>query len=87
MRLRVGFYWHSFQARFADIEGELQATFPPIVEKRISEKTGKELKDKVTLSIPAVDNRLLRGLPPLVLSLRRRLRREYHHQREGVRGH
>ena len=32
----------------ADIEGELQATFPPIVEKRISEKTGKELKDKVT---------------------------------------
>lgn len=32
----------------ADIEGELQVTFPPIVEKRTSEKTGKELKDKVT---------------------------------------
>ena len=32
----------------ADIEGELQAVFPPIVEERISEKTGKPLKDKVT---------------------------------------
>jgi DNA polymerase I len=32
----------------ADIEGELQATFPPIVEKRVSEKTGKALKDRVT---------------------------------------
>jgi len=32
----------------ADIEGELQAVFPPIVEERISEKTGKPLKTKVT---------------------------------------
>jgi DNA polymerase I len=32
----------------ADIESELQATFPPIVEERISEKTGKPLKTKVT---------------------------------------
>jgi DNA polymerase I len=32
----------------ADIEGELQAVFPPIVEERISEKTGKPLKSKVT---------------------------------------
>ena len=32
----------------ADIEGELQTTFPPIVEQRVSEKTGKPLKAKVT---------------------------------------
>jgi DNA polymerase I len=32
----------------ADIEGELQAVFPPTVEERISEKTGKPLKAKVT---------------------------------------
>ena len=32
----------------ADIEGELQSVFPPIVEERVSEKTGKPLKAKVT---------------------------------------
>jgi len=32
----------------ADIESELQVTFPPIVEERVSEKTGKPLKTKVT---------------------------------------
>jgi DNA polymerase I len=32
----------------ADIEGELQSVFPPIVEERVSEKTGKPLKTKVT---------------------------------------
>ena len=31
------------------ISGELQAIFPPIVEERWSEKTGKQLKDKVTV--------------------------------------
>jgi hypothetical protein len=31
------------------IESELQEMFPPIVEERISEKTGKRLKDKVTV--------------------------------------
>jgi DNA polymerase I-like protein with 3'-5' exonuclease and polymerase domains len=34
--------------RMATITDELQAVFPPIVEERISEKTGKRLKDKVT---------------------------------------
>lgn len=34
--------------RMANITDELQAVFPPIVEERISEKTGKRLKDKVT---------------------------------------
>lgn len=37
----------------ATIETELQATFPPIVEERISAKTGKRLKDKVTIFNPA----------------------------------
>ncbi len=37
----------------AAIEAELQATFPPIVEERISVKTGKRLKDKVTVFNPA----------------------------------
>ena len=32
----------------ADIESELQDTFPPIVEERVSEKTGRTLKTKVT---------------------------------------
>ena len=35
-----------------NIEAELQAIFPPIVEERISEKTGKRLKDKVTIFNP-----------------------------------
>lgn len=32
----------------ADIESALQSVFPPIVEERVSEKTGKPLKAKVT---------------------------------------
>ena len=38
--------------QIADIEGELQTTFPPIVEERISEKTGKALKARVTAFNP-----------------------------------
>ena len=38
----------TLNGEIADIEGELQAVFPPIVEERISEKTGKPLKEKVT---------------------------------------
>ena len=34
--------------RMAIIETEMQEVFPPIVEERWSEKTGKQLKDKVT---------------------------------------
>ena len=34
------------------IESELQSIFPPIVEERWSEKTGKQLKDKVTVFNP-----------------------------------
>ncbi len=38
--------------RMEDIERELQSVFPPIVEERYSEKTGKRLKDKVTIFNP-----------------------------------
>jgi DNA polymerase I-like protein with 3'-5' exonuclease and polymerase domains len=39
----------TFKEGMNAIEAELQEMFPPIVEKRISEKTGKRLKDKVTV--------------------------------------
>ena len=38
--------------RMEEIERELQEVFPPIVEERYSEKTGKRLKDKVTIFNP-----------------------------------
>lgn len=40
------------QNRMQEIEHELQSVFPPIVEERYSEKTGKRLKDKVTVFNP-----------------------------------
>jgi DNA polymerase I-like protein with 3'-5' exonuclease and polymerase domains len=39
----------TLSGRMSDIEEEMQKVFPPIVEQRISEKTGKQLKDKVTI--------------------------------------
>lgn len=39
----------TFKEGMYAIESELQEMFPPIVEERISEKTGKRLKDKVTV--------------------------------------
>jgi len=39
----------TFKEGMNAIESELQEMFPPIVEERISEKTGKRLKDKVTV--------------------------------------
>ena len=38
--------------RMLSIEAQLQFVFPPIVEERYSEKTGKRLKDKVTVFNP-----------------------------------
>lgn len=38
--------------RMHAIESELQEVFPPIIEERYSEKTGKRLKDKVTVFNP-----------------------------------
>jgi DNA polymerase I-like protein with 3'-5' exonuclease and polymerase domains len=39
----------TLSGRMSDIEESMQQVFPPIVEQRISEKTGKQLKDKVTI--------------------------------------
>ena len=39
----------TFKERMNEIETELQSTFPPVVEERYSEKTGKRLKDRVTV--------------------------------------
>ena len=39
--------YSSLTFRMREIEQELQAVFPPIVSERWSEKTGKQLKDKV----------------------------------------
>ena len=39
---------NTLKARRAEIDDELQEIFPPIVEERISEKTGRPLKSKVT---------------------------------------
>jgi DNA polymerase I-like protein with 3'-5' exonuclease and polymerase domains len=38
--------------RMSDIEESMQKVFPPIVEQRFSEKTGKQLKDKITVFNP-----------------------------------
>ena len=46
-----GLYNHHTN-RMQEIEHELQEIFPPIVELRWSEKTGKPLKDKVTVFNP-----------------------------------
>jgi DNA polymerase I-like protein with 3'-5' exonuclease and polymerase domains len=42
----------TFKERMNDIEGQLQEVFPPIIEERWSERTGKRLKDKVTVFNP-----------------------------------
>lgn len=41
--------YRDHEQRMRAIEAELQAIFPPIVEERWSEKTGKRLKDSVTV--------------------------------------
>jgi len=44
---------NTLKARRAELEDQLQETFPPIEEERWSEKTGKKLKTKVTVFNPA----------------------------------
>ena len=44
---------NTLKTRRTEIDDELQKVFPPITEKRISAKTGKPLKDKVTTFNPA----------------------------------
>lgn len=42
----------TLSGRMSDIEENMQKVFPPIVEQRFSEKTGKQLKDKITVFNP-----------------------------------
>lgn len=42
----------TLSGRMSDIEQKMQDVFPPIVEQRFSEKTGKQLKDKITVFNP-----------------------------------
>lgn len=44
--------YNEHEQRMNEITAELQEVFPPIVEQRWSEKTGKQLKDKVTVFNP-----------------------------------
>ncbi len=41
--------YEELNTRMTRIENDLQRVFPPIVEERYSDKTGKKLKDKVTV--------------------------------------
>lgn len=42
----------TLSGEMVDIETEFQTVFPPIITERVSEKTGKKLKDKVTVFNP-----------------------------------
>jgi len=44
---------NTLKVRRSEIDEQLQKVFPPVVEERVSEKTGKRLKDKVTVFNPA----------------------------------
>ena len=44
---------NTLKTRHTEIDEQLQKVFPPITEERISAKTGKRLKDKVTTFNPA----------------------------------
>jgi DNA polymerase I len=44
---------NTLKARRAELDSKLQEVFPPIVEERISPKTGRPLKSKVTVFNPA----------------------------------
>lgn len=44
--------YNKHEQRMQEIEDELQQIFPPIIEERWSDKTGKQLKDKVTVFNP-----------------------------------
>ena len=56
----------------ADIESQLQDVFPSIVEKRVSEKTGKELKDKVTVFNPGSRQQIAERLQGLGVKFKKK---------------
>lgn len=51
--------------RMADIESQMQETFPPITNIRISEKTGKRLKDEVIVFNPGSRKQIAERLSSL----------------------
>ena len=55
-----------------NIEAELQSIFPPIVEERISEKTGKRLKDKVTVFNPGSRKQIAERLQGLGVTFKKK---------------
>jgi len=58
---------NTLKARTSEIDDQLQKVFPPIVEERISAKTGRQLKSKVTVFNPGSRTQIserLRGLYP-----------------------
>jgi DNA polymerase I-like protein with 3'-5' exonuclease and polymerase domains len=44
---------NTLKVRRSELDEQLQEVFPPVVEKRVSVKTGRSLKDKVTVFNPA----------------------------------
>ena len=54
--------------RMNDIDQQLRQLFPPIVEQRISEKTGKQLKDKTTVFNPGSRQQIVQRLRSLGVS-------------------
>ena len=51
-----------WKRRLSDIEEDLQSVFPPIVTERISEKTGKKLKDDVEVFNPGSRQQIAKRL-------------------------
>jgi len=51
--------------KMIDIDQQLQQVFPPIVEQRFSEKTGKQLKHKVTMFNPGSRQQIVQRLSSL----------------------
>jgi DNA polymerase I-like protein with 3'-5' exonuclease and polymerase domains len=51
-----------WKRRLSDIEEDLQSVFPPIVTQRISEKTGKQLKDDVEIFNPGSRQQIAKRL-------------------------
>jgi DNA polymerase I len=56
---------HDHEQRMLEIEQGFQKIFPPIVEERWSEKTGKRLKDKVTVFNPGSREQVAQRLSEL----------------------
>jgi DNA polymerase I-like protein with 3'-5' exonuclease and polymerase domains len=57
--------YNSTVKRMDELEAELQATFPPIIHKRVSEKTGKQLKDRVEVFNPGARQQVAARLSSL----------------------